>query len=220
MKKNLTTVPVIIISLFLLSACTEKNSVEKQDNKKPVSANLTKNVKANPEPVEEVAEEGPEEAADPAPIVEAAKSKEQTDTVKDSDEESVKSTNSVDEESMETFIAEDGEVAVKSIVIANGLSEREPVDPGTSFVIGASEKIFAYLDVKNETEQEAVIYVSWKRPDRDKEFGKTELTVKPAKSWHTWSFTRNAKWEGRWEAIVTNSQEEIIARAPFIMTKE
>ena len=106
-------------------------------------------------------------------------------------------------------------VKLNSIILAKGVSKREPVEPGTQFTMADGEKIYAILDVNNSTDDVAELFVSWKMPDSDKEIGKTSLNVKSAKKWRTWSFTRWAKKTGKWEAIVRNSDDEIIARAPF-----
>lgn len=112
-------------------------------------------------------------------------------------------------------ILETDGVMLNSIILARGVDKREPVEPGTRFSMGDGQKIYVILDVKNETGEDAMLTVSWKMPESDREIGKTELTVKSAKSWRTWSFTRWAKKTGNWEAIVRDDAGEIIARAPF-----
>jgi hypothetical protein len=112
-------------------------------------------------------------------------------------------------------IAETDGVMLNSIILARGVDKREPVEPGTQFTMGDGQKIYVILDVKNETGEDAMLTVSWKMPESDREIGKTELAVKSAKSWRTWSFTRWAKKTGTWEAIVRDAAGEIIARAPF-----
>jgi hypothetical protein len=106
-------------------------------------------------------------------------------------------------------------VMLNSIILARGVDRREPVEPGTQFTMGDGQKIYVILDVKNETGEDAMLTVSWKMPESDREIGQTELTVKSAKSWRTWSFTRWAKKTGTWEAVVRDAAGEIIARAPF-----
>ena len=132
---------------------------------------------------------------------------EQTDT-------SAENEKSMKESEAPQIVETDG-VMLNSIILARGVDKREPVEPGIQFTMGDGQKIYVILDVKNETGEDAMLTVSWKMPESDREIGKTELTVKSAKSWRTWSFTRWAKKTGTWEAIVRNAEGEIIARAPF-----
>ncbi|MBN2526283.1 MAG: DUF2914 domain-containing protein [Deltaproteobacteria bacterium] len=117
--------------------------------------------------------------------------------------------------SMDPVLMEAEDVFLNSIILAKGVHQREPVEPGTSFSVADGTKIYAILDVHNATEAPAELSVSWKLPASDREIGTTAVEAKPAKSWRTWSFTRWAKKVGVWEVIVRNANGDIIARAPF-----
>lgn len=113
-----------------------------------------------------------------------------------------------------------GDVRVARLVLATDVVDRAPVGAGTTFRAADTERLFAFLEVRNDAPTDSELVVVFRRTDstdRD-ERGGVSLTVPAAqRRWRTWSFTRHAKAPGAWEAVVRTADGDELARAPFVI---
>jgi len=110
-------------------------------------------------------------------------------------------------------------ITLANLVIAKGVENRQPVEPGTSFDVPESGRLYVVFDVMNLNLVEDELAVTWLSP-KGKELGKVSLAVTKAPKWRTWAFHSNIKQPGRWEAIVRTADGQELGRAPFEVTAE
>ena len=117
-------------------------------------------------------------------------------------------------EPIEPAIDRDARLGVKRLIIARGVSGREPVDPTTTFTAGDSDRIYAFVEVTNADRTRSEVFVSFVK-EGETERGRISLNVGASPRWRTWAYTRLASSPGNYEAIVRDARGEEIARAPF-----
>ncbi|WP_438018059.1 DUF2914 domain-containing protein [Sorangium sp. So ce315] len=110
------------------------------------------------------------------------------------------------------------ELKVKRLVLAGGVKDREPVEPGTTFRAPETERLYAFLEIENRGDVEGEVTVSFVPPDGGAPVGNVTLGVGPSPRWRTWAFTRGARRVGEWTAVVRSEAGEELARAPFEVT--
>jgi len=109
-------------------------------------------------------------------------------------------------------------LTLANLVIAKGVEKRQPVEPGTSFAVPRSGRLYVLFDVINLNLVEDELAVTWLNP-KGKEVGKVTLTVvaKDPK-WRTWAFHSNVRVPGHWEAIIRTADGQELGRVPFDIT--
>jgi hypothetical protein len=111
-----------------------------------------------------------------------------------------------------------GQLRISRLVLARDVVDRAPVGAATSFRAADGERLYAFLEVRNDAATDAPLIVTFRRVDsaaRDERGGVT-LTVPAAqRRWRTWSFTRQARTPGSWEALVRTVDGRELARTPF-----
>ncbi|MGK3997232.1 DUF2914 domain-containing protein [Sorangium sp. So ce1024] len=110
------------------------------------------------------------------------------------------------------------ELKVKRLVLAGGVKDREPVEPGTTFRAPETERLYAFVEIENRSDVEGEVTVSFVPPDGGAPIGNVTLGVGPSPRWRTWAFTRGARRVGEWTAVVRSETGEELARAPFEVT--
>ncbi|AUX39396.1 hypothetical protein SOCE26_007870 [Sorangium cellulosum] len=110
------------------------------------------------------------------------------------------------------------ELKVKRLVLAEGVKDREPVEPGTTFRAPETERLYAFIEVENRGEVSGEVTVSFVPPDGGAPVGNVTLEVGTSPRWRTWAFTRGARKAGAWTAVVRSETGEELARAPFEVT--
>ena len=110
------------------------------------------------------------------------------------------------------------ELKVKRLVIAEGVKDREPVAPGTTFHAPETPRLYAFLEVENRSDVEGEVTVAFVPPGGGAPVGNVTLGVGPSPRWRTWAFTRGAQKAGEWTAVVRSETGEELARAPFEVT--
>ncbi|WP_437734820.1 DUF2914 domain-containing protein [Sorangium sp. So ce1335] len=110
------------------------------------------------------------------------------------------------------------ELKVKRLVVAAGVKDREPVEPGTTFRAPETERVYAFVELENRSDVEGEVTVSFVPPDGGAPVGNVTLGVGPSPRWRTWAFTRGARRVGEWTAVVRSETGEELARAPFEVT--
>jgi hypothetical protein len=111
-----------------------------------------------------------------------------------------------------------GKLAVKRLVVAQGVKGREPVEPADSFSEKQAGKLYAFVEVENKDRAPAEITVSFEPPGGGASHGNVTLAVGAEPRWRTWAFTRNAHTVGAWTAVVKDTRGEVLARTPFEIT--
>lgn len=111
----------------------------------------------------------------------------------------------------------DADVFVKRLVIAKGVTGREPTGAATSFEHGAHDRLYAFVEVGNRDQTPTELYVSFFH----KESGKSQrvpIKIGAGARWRTWVFTRAAKKAGHWSASVKNAKGKVLASTSFEVT--
>lgn len=116
-----------------------------------------------------------------------------------------------------TFVPElepaDG-LSIERLMTAPAVEHREPVAPSTIFG-SHEEKIYAFLDVRNESDEARVLVVHFIGPDGFASGG-IELSIPPnVPRWRTWAFTKHAKEPGLWRVDVRNLDGELLGALSF-----
>lgn len=109
-------------------------------------------------------------------------------------------------------------VSVRRMMLARTIEDREPVAPTTEFR-ASSDRLYAFFDIRNETEDEATFLVTFDGPD-GRSAGHVELSV-PADvgRWRTWAYTRNATEPGEWVAQLHDVDGNLLASQAFIISE-
>jgi hypothetical protein len=107
---------------------------------------------------------------------------------------------------------------VKRFVLTPAVAGREPTEPRTSFDRDETGRIYAFVELENESRAPGEIVVAFEPPDGGALRGNVTLEVGPHPRFRTWAFTRSAREVGSWTAVVMDSNGAILARAPFDVT--
>jgi hypothetical protein len=111
----------------------------------------------------------------------------------------------------------DARLAVRRLVLSQGVKNREPIDAATSFR-GDAKRIYAFVELENKDRAPGEIVVEFEPPGGGAPHGDVTLPVGAAPRWRTWAYTRTAHVAGSWTAVVKNRKGEVLARAPFEVT--
>lgn len=181
-------IPLILV-LFTATACAEAKPSKSGaiERAKPTQPMLTST--APPKPVEET-----QPATPVAEITEAPAHEEPP---------------SFDPE-LKSF---DG-LTIQRLVTAPGVERREPV--AASAVFGHhDEKVYAFVEVSNESDEDKTLLVHFIGPDGQVSGG-IELRI-PAEAprWRTWAYTRNATKTGLWRVELRSEDGTLLGALPF-----
>jgi hypothetical protein len=113
----------------------------------------------------------------------------------------------------------DAELGVKRLVIAQGVKDREPVDPAVTFASNHDGPIYAFVEVSNADRVASEIYVSFVR-EGEPERAPISLRVGSSPRWRTWATTRLAKKPGAYFAIVRDAAGKELGRERFEVRAE
>lgn len=112
------------------------------------------------------------------------------------------------------------ELRVRRLVLARGVKQREPIDARTSFRAGETDRVYAFVEVDNRDRQHTEVFVSFEREDAKLPAGKIRLKVGVSPRWRTWAYTRKLDQPGRYQAVVRDASDRVIARAAFDVVGE
>lgn len=187
----------VLAALLATAACTpaKRQKSEAIDRDKPTQAMLTSTVPAvAPKPIEEKKPEPPV-----ADFVEATP---------------------VEAKSIETFPSFEPELetldglTIERLVTAPAVERREPL--AASSVFGAhDERVYAFVEVRNESEEDKTLLVHFIGPEGQVSGG-IELRI-PASTprWRTWAYTRNATKPGLWRVEIRSDDGTLVGALPF-----
>ena len=114
----------------------------------------------------------------------------------------------------------DGQVAslaIKRLVLATGVSGREPVGAAASFVAGAQPKVYAFLEVQNPSRVASHVTVTFVPLAGGAPTG-IRVEVGAATRWRTWATSRHVKTPGPWQVVVRDAEGTVLARQAFEVT--
>jgi hypothetical protein len=104
-------------------------------------------------------------------------------------------------------------LALKRLVLAHGIDNKEPQDVSTSFNAKES-RVYAFVEVENPEKLPGEVTVEFE-PPKGKAQGEVKLAVGEGARWRTWAFTRQAHEPGEWTAIVRDSKGHELGRQTF-----
>ncbi len=105
-------------------------------------------------------------------------------------------------------------VTLQRFVTASMIDKREPVDPGSTFG-PQHEKVYAFVEVSNESETDKSLFVHFIGP-KGKVSGGIELEI-PASvpRWRTWAYTRYFASPGLWRVEIRDAEGTLLGALPF-----
>jgi len=190
------TIP-FLVALMVIAACgrAKPQKSEPIDRAKQSQAMLTSTAPAvAPKPIEDKKPEPP--AAD---FVEATPA----------EAKPIETSPSFEPE-LETL---DG-LTIERLVTAPAVERREPL--AASSVFGPhDEKVYAFVEVRNESEEDKTLLVHFIGPEGQVSGG-IELRIPAATPrWRTWAYTRNATKSGLWRVEIRSDDGTLIGALPF-----
>jgi hypothetical protein len=114
-------------------------------------------------------------------------------------------------------LTDEGPIRARRLVVAGGIDQREPVGASDVFDLGAFDRVYAFVEAVNETDEAVTLTVTFE-PASGESTGHVALEV-PARAgrFRTWAFTRNIASGGQWEAVVRGPDGDVLARRPFVV---
>ncbi len=161
---------------------------------------------ATPAPTTELAPAASEDTETPAEITETPEAIE-APAVAEAPE-----TPSLDEPSLHSVEG----ITARRMVLTRRIEDREPAAATTNFS-ASSERLYAFFDLRNTTDEDATLFVTFEGPG-GRSTGHVELDV-PADSfrWRTWAWTQHATEPGEWVAQLHDEEGELLASQPFVV---
>lgn len=106
---------------------------------------------------------------------------------------------------------------VKRIQFSESIAAREPVDPEETFAGSEVDKLYAFIELTNETKQKTKVVVRFIPPSGSS--SKVTLDVGDKSRWRTWALRRGVKAVGTWTVVVSDAEGEEIGRRTFEVTE-
>ena len=105
-------------------------------------------------------------------------------------------------------------LTMRRLVTASEVEHREPVAASSVFG-GHDERVYAFVEVSNESEEAKTLLVHFIGPDGQVSGG-IELQIPPAvPRWRTWAHTKHAKKPGLWRVEMRSSDGSLLGALPF-----
>ena len=105
-------------------------------------------------------------------------------------------------------------LTIQRLVTASEVERREPVAASSVFGPG-DERVYAFIEVSNESEEDKTLLVHFIGPDEQVNGG-IELHIPPTvPRWRTWAHTRHAKKPGLWRVEIRSIDGNLIGALPF-----
>ena len=111
-----------------------------------------------------------------------------------------------------------GAIRFARIAMAQGVENRQPVGVSDTFVAGANDRLFVYLEAINTSGAPADLTVSFSREGGNGEVGGVRVnlpTTTETRAWRTWAFTRQTSRAGTWTAHVRNADGVEVGSTTF-----
>jgi len=108
-----------------------------------------------------------------------------------------------------------GALSVSRLVLATGVSEREPLDPASAFSLAATSHVYAFVEVANPHAEATTIEVAWLDVATGKERRSYTLDIQAHKRWRTWARSALPKTPGAWAVLVRDVNGVELARTAY-----
>ena len=109
--------------------------------------------------------------------------------------------------------SQDG-LSIRRLVTAPEVEHREPVAASSLFE-RAGERVYAFVEVSNESNEAKVLMVHFIGPDGQVSGG-IELNIPPSvPRWRTWAHTKHAKAPGLWRVEIRSTEGDLLGALPF-----
>ena len=187
----------LVLALLVAAACTDAKPPRSKaiERAKPTPTMLTSTAQsAPPKPIEENKPEPPVAELVEAPPIE---------------EQPVENL-----PSFEPVLESIDGLSIERLVTAPEVERREPV-AASSIVGHHDERVYAFVEVSNESAEDKTLLVHFIGPDGQVSGG-IELRI-PAASprWRTWAYTRHATKPGLWRVEIRSEDGTLIGALPF-----
>lgn len=108
-------------------------------------------------------------------------------------------------------------LTLKRIQLAEAVKDREPVDPEETFSIASVQKLYAFLELSNASDEEQKVVVTFVPPQG----GATKVTldVGAQKRWRTWALRKSIHAPGTWRVIVRDTEGHELGSRSFEVTE-
>lgn len=117
----------------------------------------------------------------------------------------------------DTPAEEQGVIRLKRIQFAERIEGREPVEPEETFSKNETRKLYAFLELSNESKAKAKVTVTFV-PPQGKE-SKVTLNVGDKPRWRTWALRKSVSAVGTWNVVVKDQAGREIGRRSFVVTE-
>ena len=149
----------------------------------------------------------------PEPVAEANAKLDQASKSPEHEEPTLVESQATETDRFEPELEEEGTLVVRRLITASAVERREPVAASATFSPG--EKVYAFIDARNESEEEKALVVHFIGPDGQVRGGITLEIPPQVPRWRTWAFTKRAYAPGLWRVEVRDSEGYLLAAVPF-----
>lgn len=109
------------------------------------------------------------------------------------------------------------ELKVTRLVVSRGIAGREPLAPASSFSSAEVDRIYAFVELANESQIPSQISVTF-TPPAGRALQRIPLEVGAQRRFRTWATTRKARAAGVWSVSVSDAAGNELARTSFTIT--
>ncbi|MFK7986876.1 MAG: DUF2914 domain-containing protein [Sandaracinaceae bacterium] len=108
-----------------------------------------------------------------------------------------------------------GDVRVRRLILATGVSRHEPTGAADVFTLQGQERLYAFVEAVNASGEAVELDVTFEPPTGEIA-GHVALDVPArARRFRTWAYTRHVYEPGRWDAVVRSPDGRVLARRAF-----
>ena len=105
-------------------------------------------------------------------------------------------------------------LTLKRLLVATGVSEREPVGSASEFAIASTTHLYAFVELANPN-PETTVHVTWVDTDSGKERKPFALQIGTSKRWRSWARIQTPKQPGNFALVVEDEAGIELGRTPF-----
>lgn len=110
-----------------------------------------------------------------------------------------------------------GAIRLKRIQFSHSIEGREPVDPEETFSASETDKLYAFLELTNDSKEKGKVIVTFVPPMGAS--SKVTLKVGDKSRWRTWALRKSPKAVGSWKVIVSDESGREIGHRTFEVTQ-
>ncbi len=124
---------------------------------------------------------------------------------------------SASDESSKDAAGEAAPLKLKRIQFAQKIASREPIDPEETFSAAQTDKLYAFVELSNESKQKSKVSVTFVPPSG----GSTRVTldVGDKARWRTWAMRKGPKAVGTWKVVVRDESGRELGHRTFEVTE-